>query len=148
MVTSKFFNEFSDVRTESKILFRGRHRRCSLRKCLLRNFAKFTEKHLRQSLFFNKSCLWPATLLKKRLWRRCFSVDFAKFLRTPFLQTPLADCFCFLLYEKIQVKENPYSTILYAVRFKYPLKFFYSKIFFHCRSKSRTLTNIWTFLRK
>ena len=148
MVTSKFFNEFSDVRTESKILFRGRHRRCSLRKCLLRNFAKFTEKHLRQSLFFNKSCLWPATLLKKRLWRRCFSVDFAKFLRTPFLQTPLGDCFCFLLYEKIQVKENPYSTILYAVRFKYPLKFFYSKIFFHCRSKSRTLTNIWTFLRK
>ena len=130
MVTSKFFNEFSDVRTESKILFRGRHRRCSLRKCLLRNFAKFTEKHLRQSLFFNKSCLWPATLLKKRLWRRCFSVDFAKFLRTPFLQTPLGDCFCFLLYEKIQVKENPYSTILYAVRFKYLLKFFLFKDIF------------------
>ena len=29
--------------------------------------------------------LRPATLLKKRLWRRCFSVSFAKFLRTPFL---------------------------------------------------------------
>ena len=28
----------------------------------------------------------PATLLKKRLWHRCFSVNFAKFLRTPFLQ--------------------------------------------------------------
>ena len=27
-----------------------------------------------------------ATLLKKRLWHRCFSVNFAKFLRTPFLQ--------------------------------------------------------------
>ena len=27
-----------------------------------------------------------ATLLKKRLWHRCFPVDFAKFLRTPFLQ--------------------------------------------------------------
>ena len=27
-----------------------------------------------------------ATLLKKRLWRRCFPVNFAKFLRTPFLQ--------------------------------------------------------------
>ena len=134
MVTSKFFNEFSDVRTESKILFRGRHRRCSVRKGLLRNLAKFTEKHLRQSLFFNESCLWPATLLKKRLWR--------------LWQTPLGNCCCFLLYEKIQVKENPYSTILYAVRFKYLLKFFYSKIFFHCRSKSRTLTNIWTFLRK
>ena len=27
-----------------------------------------------------------ATLLKKRLWHRCFSVNFAKFLRTLFLQ--------------------------------------------------------------
>ena len=26
----------------------------------------------------------PATLLKKRLWHRCFPVNFAKFLRTPF----------------------------------------------------------------
>ena len=26
------------------------------------------------------------TLLKKRLWYRCFPVNFAKFLRTPFLQ--------------------------------------------------------------
>ena len=29
--------------------------------------------------------LRPATLLKKRLWHRCFPVNFAKFLRTPFL---------------------------------------------------------------
>ena len=28
----------------------------------------------------------PATLLKKRLWEKCFPVNFAKFLRTPFLQ--------------------------------------------------------------
>ena len=28
----------------------------------------------------------PATLLKKRFWHRCFPVNFAKFLRTPFLQ--------------------------------------------------------------
>ena len=27
----------------------------------------------------------PATLLKKKLWHRCFPVNFAKFLRTPFL---------------------------------------------------------------
>ena len=30
-------------------------------------------------------CLRPATLLKKRLWHRCFPVDFGKFLRAPFL---------------------------------------------------------------
>ena len=28
----------------------------------------------------------PAILLKKRLWGRCFPVNFVKFLRTPFLQ--------------------------------------------------------------
>ena len=28
----------------------------------------------------------PATLLKKRLWHRCFPVNFAKFLRTTFSQ--------------------------------------------------------------
>ena len=30
-----------------------------------------------------------ATLLKKRLWHWCFSVNFAKFLRTPFFRTPM-----------------------------------------------------------
>ena len=29
--------------------------------------------------------LRPAALLKKRLWYRCFPVNFAKFLKTPFL---------------------------------------------------------------
>ena len=57
-----------------------------MKKGVLRNFTKFTGKHLYQSLFFNKVAdLRPATLLKK-LWHRCFSVNFVKFLRTPFLQ--------------------------------------------------------------
>ena len=51
------------------------------KKGVLKNFAKFTGKHLCQSLFFNKR---PATLLKKRLWHRCFPVNFAKFFRTHF----------------------------------------------------------------
>ena len=29
------------------------------------------------------------TLLQKRLWQRCFPVNFAKFLRTPFLREHL-----------------------------------------------------------
>ena len=29
--------------------------------------------------------LTPAILLKKRLWHRCFPMNFAKFLRTPFI---------------------------------------------------------------
>ena len=55
-------------------------------KDVLSNFTKFTGEHLCQSLHFNKVAgLRPATLLKKRLWHRCFPVNFVKFLRTPFL---------------------------------------------------------------
>ena len=54
------------------------------RKDVLRNFEKFTGKHLCQSLLFHEvTDLRPATLLKKRLWNRCFPVNFSKFLRTP-----------------------------------------------------------------
>ena len=57
-------------------------------------FAKLTEKHLCQNLYFNSFVpntpfiypLRPATLLKKRPWHRCFTMNFAKFLRTPFIQ--------------------------------------------------------------
>ena len=52
---------------------------------VLENFTKFTGKHLCQSLFFNKVA-GPrlATLLKKRLWHRCFPENFVKFFRTLF----------------------------------------------------------------
>ena len=49
--------------------------RCSVKKGVLRNFTKFTGKHLCQSLFFNKI----DNLIKFE-----FSVNFAKILRTPF----------------------------------------------------------------
>ena len=52
------------------------HQMCSVRKGVLRNFAKFTGKQLR-----------PATLSKKRFWNMCFPANFVKFLRTPSLQT-------------------------------------------------------------
>ena len=52
------------------------------KKGVLKNFTKFTE-----SLFFNKVAgLRPETLLKKSVWHRCFHVNFAKILRTRFLQ--------------------------------------------------------------
>ena len=59
-------------------------RRCSVKKVFLKISQNSQEKHLCQWLFFNKVAgLGPATLLKKSLWHRC-SVNFAKFLRTPF----------------------------------------------------------------
>ena len=55
-------------------------------KVVLRNFAKFTGKHVYQSLFFNNVAgLRSATLLKKRLWHRRFTVNFSKLLIIPFL---------------------------------------------------------------
>ena len=59
------------------------HSRCSIRKGVLRNSAKFTGKHLYHSDF----------LIKKGLWHSCFLVNFAKVLRTPFSQNPSGDCF-------------------------------------------------------
>ena len=56
------------------------------KKGVLRNFSKFTGKHLCRSLFFNKVAgLRPATLLKKKLLHRCFPANVGKFLRTSFL---------------------------------------------------------------
>ena len=58
----------SNVKLHFDYKYRSSHQRCSMRKGVLRNFTKFTGKHLRQSLFFNKVAgLKPATLLKKGL---------------------------------------------------------------------------------
>ena len=66
---------------------RSSHQSYFIKKGVLRNFKKFTGKHLCQSLFFNKVAgLKPETLLKKRLWQQCFPMNFVKFLRTPFLR--------------------------------------------------------------
>ena len=66
--------------------FRSSRPEVFFKKGVLRNFAKFTGKHLCYRLFFNKVVgLKPATLLKKRVWHKCFPVNFAKFLRTPFI---------------------------------------------------------------
>ena len=54
---------------------------------VFKNFSKFAGKVPCQSLFFNKIAGFrPATSLKKRIWDRCFPENFAKFLRTLFLQ--------------------------------------------------------------
>ena len=56
-----------------------------------RNFAKFTGKHLCQSLFLNKVAgLRSETLLKERPWHRCFFSEFCENSKsTLFHRTPL-----------------------------------------------------------
>ena len=66
-------------------LFRSSRPKVYCKKGVLGKFAKFTGKHLCQTLFFNKVAdLRPATLLKNRLWHRSFPVNFMKFLGTSF----------------------------------------------------------------
>ena len=62
-------------KTYSFTAYRSSYRKCSVKKGILKNFAKFTEKHL-----------WQSVLLKKNLWHRCFPVSYETFLSTPFLQ--------------------------------------------------------------
>ena len=93
-----------------KFTCRSSHRRCSVKKGVLRNFAKFTGKHLCLRLFFNKVAgLRPATL-KKSLWHRCFPVNFAKFLGTPFI---IEHLWWLLLYvEKSEVYLKPLTIFI------------------------------------
>ena len=72
-------------------------RNCSVKKVFLKNSqnsqenicvrVSFLIKLQASDLFFNKVAgLKPATLLKKRLWHRCFLMNFEKFLRKLFLK--------------------------------------------------------------
>ena len=77
--------------------FKISHRRCSLRKGILRNFAKFTGKHLCQGLLSNKVA--GGGLVFSLRIHSCFPVNFPKFLRTHFLQNtfrrlllPIVNC--------------------------------------------------------
>ena len=81
------FANFQEKCKIDKILpLRSSDQRCSVRKGALRNFKKLTGKQLWQSLFLIKLQVFLQLYLKKRLRHRCFSVNFAKFLRIPFLQ--------------------------------------------------------------
>ena len=66
--------------------------KCCGKKGFRKNLAKFAEKHLCQSLCFNKL----ETLLNERLRHRCFHVNFVKFLRPLFFnRTTLVAAFVY-----------------------------------------------------
>ena len=88
------------------------------KKGFLRILAKLTGKYLCQSLFLNKVAgLRPATLLKKRLWHRCFPVNFVKFLRATFYKEHLwwllltIFCLVFTLSQHFCAVSISYKTI-------------------------------------
>ena len=87
------------------------------KKGVLRNFAKSTEKHLRQSLFFSKVAGHRQLLLKKRLWRKCFSVNFAKFLRRHFLKEHLRCLPLNKIFDSVLTSENSLKNLLVTITY-------------------------------
>ena len=77
-------NQISNAICDESILWSS-HRRYSVRKGVLINFAKFTWTHLCQSLFLIKLYIGrPTTLLKRRLWLWCFPVKFCEIFKNIF----------------------------------------------------------------
>ena len=104
MKISNFLCIFSHIWHSSWTQNRSGHPEVFYKKSVLRNFAKFTGKQLCQSLFFKK-----ISLLKKRLWRWFYPVNFTKFLRTPFFREHLR--WLLLTERKLNVHSRYHSTI-------------------------------------
>ena len=67
--------------------FQKQHRRCSIKKDILKHFVIFTGKHLRMGLFFNKFAGHQAcNFIKKRLQHSYFLANIGKFIRKPILK--------------------------------------------------------------
>ena len=62
---------------------RSSRRRCSVRKNVLGNLAKFTAKHLYQNLFFNK-VMEACNFIKKETLAQVFSCQFSKISKNTF----------------------------------------------------------------
>ena len=73
-----------------KVVFRSSQRRCSVTNGVPRNFAKFTAKHLCQSLFFNKVS-GACNFIKKETLAQVFSCEFCEISKNTFCwRIPLA----------------------------------------------------------
>ena len=80
----KIFNFFESSNNPEAVV-----ERCSVEKGVLRNFAKFTGKHLRQSLFFNKVCFF-INFIKKETLAQSFSCEICEISKNTFYyRTPL-----------------------------------------------------------
>ena len=83
----KYFMRFSYLATCFTSLDRSSHRRCSVRKGVLRNFAKYTGKRLCPGLFFNKDA--ACNFIKKETLAQVFSYEFCEISKNNFFTGPL-----------------------------------------------------------
>ena len=72
---------------------RSSHQRCSVRK----ENSKNSQENTCARVSFLKRALKACNFIKKRLWHRCFPVNFAKFLRTPFSQNTSGRLLLFII---------------------------------------------------
>ena len=83
----KYFSSWEIHRNYSTI-FRSSHRRCSIKKAILKHFVIFTGKHLCRGLFFNKVAGHQAcNFIKKRLQHRYYLANIRIFIEELFWRT-------------------------------------------------------------
>ena len=78
------------------LLSRSSHQRCSRKLAFLRILQNSLETPVLDSPFYKILGLRLASLLKKRLWYRCFPVNFAIYQELLFHRTPSGDRFWWL----------------------------------------------------
>ena len=95
--------------------------RCSVKKLFLEISQNSQKNTCARVSFLIKLQARPVTLLKKRLWHRCFPVNFMKFLRAPFSQNTS--------WRLLLVYDNTEHAILYRFRATFTSeKFLFSSV--------------------
>ena len=97
------------------------HRRCSVKKGVLRSFAKFTKKHLCQSFLFIK-----VTGFRKETLAKVVFFNFAKFLRTLFLQNTSRRLLMSPSYVRISWRASPLARLIFFLKL---LGFYFGRYF-------------------
>ena len=95
------------------LLSRSSHQRCSRKLAFLRILQNSLETPVLDSPFYKILDLRLASFLKKRLWYRCFPVNFAIFQELLFHRTPSGDRFWWLC-DSISCKK--YQSPVYSWR--------------------------------
>ena len=82
----------------------------------MRNFAEFTRKHQCQDVFFDKFKLSRSATSLKTSLGHVFFVNFAKFLRTPFLQNTTGQLLLIIAVSTVVKGELANETVSYDIK--------------------------------
>ena len=115
MVKLRFYVKF--------YIFRSSRPEVFYKKVALKNFAKFTETHLRRSLFLNK--VVGLHLLKKRFQHRCFLLNFSEIFKSNLFHRTTSIAVSLFhnlpgssLQQTILIHKGHYSILVYLLAFR------------------------------